>query len=65
MSQENVRRSSWNKRTFSMLNFVLLLFASPVLLMVDGIMLLLNALTKLGCLFALKVKENQPQVRER
>jgi hypothetical protein len=48
-----------------MLNFVLLLFAIPVLLMVDGIMLLLNALTKLGRFFALKVHENQPQVRER
>ena len=48
-----------------MLNFVLLLFAIPLLLIVDGIMLLLNALTKLGRLFALKVKENQPQVRER
>ena len=65
MNQENVRESTWNKRTFSLLNFVLLLFAIPVLLMVDGTMLLLNALTKLGRLFALKVKENQPQVRER
>ena len=65
MNQENVRGSSWNKRTFSILNFVLLLFAIPVLIMVDVIMLLLNAITKLGRLFALKIKENQPQVRER
>lgn len=59
MNQENVRESSWNNRTFSMLNFVLLLLAIPVLLIVDVIMLLLNALTKFGRLFAVKVQENQ------
>jgi hypothetical protein len=59
MNQENVRGSSWNKRTFSMLNFVLLLLAIPVFLIVDGIMLLVNAITKLGRLFAVKVQENQ------
>ena len=65
MNQENIRGSSWNKRTFSILNFLLLLLAIPVLIMVDGIMLLLNAVTKLGRLFTVKIQENQHQVRER
>ena len=65
MNQENVRGSFWNKRTFSILNFGLLLLAIPVLIMVDGIMLLLNTITKLGRLFAVKILEKQHQVRER
>jgi len=59
MNQENVRGSFWNKRTFSILNFGLLLLAIPVLIMVDGIMLLLNTITKLGRLFAVKILEKQ------
>ena len=65
MDQENLRGLCWNKRIFSMLKFVLLLLAIPVLVMVDVIMLLLNAITKLGHLFVFKIQENQPQVRER
>jgi len=58
MDQENLRGSFWNKRTFSMLNFILLLLAIPVLVIVDVIMLLLNAIKKLGHLFVVKIQEN-------
>ena len=58
MNKENVNDSCLNNRNFSMLNLVLLLLFIPVLLIADGIMLLLNAVTKLGRLFAVKVQEN-------
>ena len=58
MSQEREKRVSWNNRTFSMLNFVLLILVIPLLLVVDIIMILLNASKKLNRLLFAKVQEN-------
>ena len=58
MSQARERRGYWNNRTFSMLNFVLLLLVIPLLLVVDAIMILLNATRRLSRLRFTKVQEN-------
>ena len=58
MSQARERRGYWKNRTFSILNFVLLLLVIPLLLVVDGIMILLNASKKLNRLLFAKVQEN-------
>jgi len=58
MSQTGEKRVSWNNRTFSMLNFVLLILVIPLLLVVDVIMILLNASKKLNRLLFTRVQEN-------
>jgi len=58
MSQTREKRVSWNDRTFSMLNFVLLILVIPLLLVVDVIMILLNASKKLNRLLFTRVQEN-------
>ncbi len=58
MSQTREKRVSWNNRTFSMLNFVLLILVIPLLLVVDVIMILLNASKKLNRLLFTRVQEN-------
>lgn len=58
MSQTREKRVSWNNRTFSMLNFVLLILVIPLLLVVDVIMILLNASKKLNRLLFTRIQEN-------
>jgi len=58
MSQTREKRVSWNDRTFSMLNFVLLILVIPLLLVVDVIMILLNASNKMNRLLFTRVQEN-------
>ena len=58
MNQARARTAYRNNRTFSMVNFALLLLVVPLLLVVDGIMILLHATKRLnGSLFT-KVQEN-------
>ena len=58
MNQARERRGYWNNRTFSMLNFVLLLLVVPLLLVMDGVMILLNTTRRLRRLRFTKVQEN-------
>jgi hypothetical protein len=58
MNQARERSGYWHNRTFSMLNFVLLLLVVPLLLVVDVIMILLNATRRLSRLRFAKVQEN-------
>ncbi len=58
MSQTREKRVSLNNRTFSILNFLLLILAIPLLLVVDVIMILLNAPKKLNRLLFTRVQEN-------
>ena len=58
MSQERDNRGYWNNRTFSMVNLILLILVIPLLLVVDGIMILLSATRKLNRVRFTKVQEN-------
>ena len=58
MSQERDNRGYWNNRTFSMVNLILLIVVIPLLLVVDGIMILLSATRKLNRVRFTKVQEN-------
>ena len=58
MNQARERSGYWNNRTFSMLNFVLLLLVVPLLLVVDVLMILLNAARRLSRLRFTKVQEH-------
>ena len=58
MHQAREKRAYWNNRTFSMVNFALLLLVVPLLLVVDGIMILLSATRRLNRLLFTKVQEN-------
>ena len=58
MRQARERGVHWNNRTFSMLNFVLLLLVVPLLLVMDGIMILLNASKKVNRVLFAKAQEN-------
>jgi hypothetical protein len=58
MNQVTERKTYRDNRTFSMVNLTLLLLAVPLLLVVDGIMILLHATKRLNVLLFTKAQEN-------